>query len=165
MLIVSFSTAQFRCSFVSDSLRLHGLQHSRPPCPSSTPGVYSNTCPIESVNTIQLSHPLSSPSPAVSLSQHQGLFTGVSSSIRWLKSKVLEFQLQHQWSWMNIQHPVNIQDWSPSEWTGWISLQSKGLSSPLQHHSSKTINSLLLSFLYSPTLTSIYNYWKNHSFH
>ena len=79
-------------------------------------------------DAIQPSHPLSSPSPAVNLSQHQGLFTGVSSSIRWLKSKVLEFQLQHQWSWMNIQHPMNIQDWFPLVWTGWISLQSKGLS-------------------------------------
>ena len=90
-------------------------------------------------DAIQPSHPLSSPSPAVNLSQHQGLFTGVSSSIRWLKSKVLEFQLQHQWSWMNIQHPMNIQDWFPLGWTGWISLLSKGLSrivsnTTLQNH-------------------------------
>ena len=60
--------------------------------------------------------------------------------------------------------PMNTQDWSPLGWTGWISLQSKGLQSLLQHHSSKSINSLALSFLYSPTLTSVHDYWKNHSF-
>ena len=59
--------------------------------------------------------------------------------------------------------PMNTQDWSPLGWTGWISLQSKGLSRVLQHHSSKSINSSVLSFFYSPTLTSICDYWKNHS--
>ena len=59
--------------------------------------------------------------------------------------------------------PMNIQDWFPLEWTGWISLQSKGLwrvSTP----QFKSINSLALSFLYSPTLTSVDDYWKNHNF-
>ena len=55
--------------------------------------------------------------------------------------------------------PVNIQDWSPLGWTGWISLLSEGLSSLLQHHSSA------LSLLYGPDLTSIHDYWKNHSCH
>ena len=67
--------------------------------------------------------------------------------------------------------PMNIQDWFPLGWTGWISLQSKGLSrphySPRSHYSPrpqfKSINSSALSFLYSPTLTSIHDYWKNHS--
>ena len=59
--------------------------------------------------------------------------------------------------------PVNTQDWFPLGWTGWISSQSKGLLSLLQHHSSKAINSLVLYFLYSPTLTSIHDHWKNHS--
>ena len=58
--------------------------------------------------------------------------------------------------------PMNTQDWSPLGWTGWISLQSKGLlSSPTPQF--KSINSLTLSFLYSSTLTSIHDYWKNHS--
>ena len=60
--------------------------------------------------------------------------------------------------------PTNTQDWSPLGWTGWISLQSKveyQESSPTPQF--KSINSLALSFLYSPTLTSIHNYWKNHS--
>ena len=56
--------------------------------------------------------------------------------------------------------PLNIQNWFPLGWTGWISLQSKGLSTTPQF---KSINSLVLSFLYSPTLTSIHDYWKNHS--
>ena len=73
-------------------------------------------------DVIQPSHPLSSPSPpAFNLSQHQGLFKWVSSSHQ--VAKVLEFQLQHQ-SFL----PVHTQDWSPLGWTGWISLQSKGLS-------------------------------------
>ena len=67
-------------------------------------------------DAIQPSHPLSSPSPpAFNLSQHQGLFKWVGSSHQ--VAKVLEFQL-----------PMNIQDWFPLGWTGWISLQSKGLS-------------------------------------
>ena len=72
-------------------------------------------------DAIQPSHLLSSPSPpALNLSQHQGLFQWVSS---WHQvAKVLEFQLQHQ------SFPWTPQDWSPLEWTGWISLQSNGLS-------------------------------------
>ena len=59
--------------------------------------------------------------------------------------------------------PMNIQDWFPLGLTGWISLQSKGLSR-VQHHSSKASILRVLSFLYSPILTSIHDYWKNHSF-
>ena len=58
--------------------------------------------------------------------------------------------------------PMNIQDWFPLGLTGWISLQSKGLSSPTPQF--KSINSSALSFLYGPTLTSIHDHWKNHSF-
>ena len=79
---------------VSDSLQPHGLQHARLPCPSPTPGVYSNLFPLVS-DAIQPSHPLSSPSPpAFNLSQHQGLFSWVSSLHQ--IAKVLEFELQHQ---------------------------------------------------------------------
>ena len=80
--------------FVSNSLRPHGLQHTRPPCPSSTPRVYSNSCPL-SRWCHPTSHPLSNPSPpASSLSQHQGIFKWVSSLNQ--VAKVLDFQLQHQ---------------------------------------------------------------------
>ena len=89
-----FSSVQFSRSVVSDSLRPHELQHARPPCPSPTPGVYSNSCP-SSPWCHQPSHPLSSPSPpAPNPSQHQGLFQWVNSSHE--VAKVLEFQLQHQ---------------------------------------------------------------------
>ena len=69
-----YQSVQFSRSVVSDSLQPHESQHSRPPCPSPTPGVYINTCP-SSHDAIQPSHPLLSPSPPTSnLSQHQGLF-------------------------------------------------------------------------------------------
>ena len=81
-----------------------------------TPRVYSNSCPSS-----RWCHPLSSPSPpAPSPSQHQGLFQWVNSLHE--VAKVLEFQLQHQ------SLALNTQDWSPLGWTGWISLQSQGLS-------------------------------------
>ena len=59
--------------------------------------------------------------------------------------------------------PMNTQDWAPLGWTGWISLQSKGLSRVFSNTTSKSINSPVLSFLYSPTLTSIHDHWTNHS--
>ena len=72
------SSVQFSCSVMSDSLQLHEPQQSRPPCPSPTPRVHSN--PVHWVSdAIQPSHPLSSPSPALNISQHQGLFKWVSS--------------------------------------------------------------------------------------
>ena len=111
---------------------------------------------VQQVNdAIQPSHPLLSPSPLTfNLSQHQGLFKWVSSfqSV----TKVLEFQLQHQ----SFQLIFKIDFIG---WTGWISLQSKGLSqesSPTPQF--KSINSLTISFLYSPALTSIHDHWKNH---
>ena len=59
--------------------------------------------------------------------------------------------------------PMNTQDWSPLGWTGWISLQSRDSQESSPTPQLKSINSLVLSFLYSPTLTSIHDYWKNHS--
>ena len=110
---------------------------------------------------IQPSHPLSSPSPpAFNLFQHQDLFKWVSSSHQ--EAKVLEFQLQHQSFQWRLWFPLG---WFPLGWTGWISLQSKGLSQEsFPTPQFKSINSSALSFLYSPTLTSIHDYCKNHSF-
>ena len=87
-------SVQFSHSVMSDSLRPHGLQHARPPCPSPTPGFYSNSCPLS-----QWCHPTISSSvvlspPTFNLSQHQGLFKWVSSLHQ--VAKVLEFKLQHQ---------------------------------------------------------------------
>ena len=101
-------------------------------------------------DAIQPSHSLLSPSPpAFNLSQHQGLFKWVSSSHQ--VAKVLEFQL-----------PMNTQDWSLG-WTGWISLQSKGLSRVFSDTTVQKHQFFGAQFLYSPTLTSIHDHWKNHS--
>ena len=103
-------------------------------------------------DAIQPSHPLSSPSPlAFSLSQHQGLFKWVSIHIRWPK----------YWSFSFSISPSNEYSGLISFRMDWLDLLAgqgtlKGL---LQYHSS-----LVLSFLYSPTLTSIHHHWKNHSF-
>ena len=89
-----FTSVQFRHSVVSNSLRPHELQHTRPPCPSPTPGV-TQTHVHRVSDAIQPSHPLLSLSPpAFNLSQHKGLFKWVSSSHQ--VAKVLEFQLQHE---------------------------------------------------------------------
>ena len=107
-------------------------------------------------DAIQPSHPLSSPSlPALSLSQHQGLFQWISSSHQ--VAKVLEFQLQHQpFQWIfRTDFLYDWQVWSP------CSPRDSQESSPTPHF--KSINSSALSFLYSLTLTSIHDHWKNHS--
>ena len=59
--------------------------------------------------------------------------------------------------------PMNIQDWSPLGWTDWISLLSKRLSRVFYNTTVQSVNSSVLSFLYSPTLTSVHDHWKNHS--
>ena len=112
--------SQFSCSVVSDSFQPHGLQHIRLPCPLPTPGVYSNSCPlswwcypaISSSVVPFFSCPQSFPaSGSLPMSQHfacGGRSIGVSAS--------------------TSVFPMNTQDWSPLGWTGWISLQSKGLS-------------------------------------
>ena len=100
-------------------------------------------------------HPLSSPSPLdFNLSQHQGLFQWVGSS------GGQSIGVSASASGL----PVNIQDWSPLGWTGWSSLQSKGLSRVFSNTTVQKHQFFELSFLYSPTLTSIPDYWKNHSF-
>ena len=148
-------SVQFSSSVLSDSLWPHESQHARPPCPSPTPGVHPNPCPL-SLCCHPTSHPLLSPSPpALNLSQHEALFKWVSSSHQ--VAKVLEFRLQHQ----------------SYQWTPRTNLLQDGLvGSPCSPRDSqessptpqfKSINSLLLSFLYSPTLTSIHDHWKNHS--
>ena len=108
-------------------------------------------------DAIQPSHPLASPSPpAFSVSQHQGLFQWVSSLHQ--VAKVLEFQLQHQ-SFQWIFRTDFLQDGlvgSP------CTPRDSQESSPTPQF--KSINSSVLSFLYSPTLTSLHDYWKNHSF-
>ena len=116
-------------SVVSNSLRLHGLQQARPPCPSPTPRAYSDSCPSSrwchptiSASVVPFSSHLQS-FPASGSFQMSWLFTSGGQSIRVSASTSVL--------------PMNIQDWFPLGWTGGISLQSKGRSSLLQHHSSK----------------------------
>ena len=153
--IIWFSLVQFSCSVMSDSLLPHELQRARPPCPTPTPRAHTNSCPVS-----QWCHPTISSSvdpfsscpqsfPASGSFQMSQLFAsgGQSIGISALTSDL----------------PMNTQDWSPLGWTGWISLQSKGLSRVYSTPQFKSINSSALSFLYSPTLTSIHDHWKNHS--
>ena len=148
-------SVQFSQSVMSDSLRPHEPQHTRPPCLSLTLGVYPNSCPLSwwchpaiSSSVIPFSSCLQS-FPASGAFQMSELFASAGQSIRVSASA--------------SGLPVNIQDWFPLGWTGWISLQAKGLSRILSSISFKSIHSSALSFLYSPTLTSIHDHRKNHS--
>ena len=122
-------SVQFSRSVMSDSLRPHEQQHARPPCPSPTPGVHPNSCPL-SQWCHQPSHLLSSPSsPALNLSQQQRLFKSVSSLHQ--VAKVLEFQLHYQsfqWTSRTDVFRMNRLDLLAVQGT---------LKSLLQHHSSK----------------------------
>ena len=112
-------------------------------------------------DAFQPSHPLSSPSPpAFNLSQHQGLFQWVSSSYQ--VAKVLEFQLQYFRSDQSFQWIFRTDFLSDGLVGSLCSPKDSRESSPTSQF--KSINSLALSFLYSPTLTSIHDYWRNHSF-
>ena len=143
-----FSSVQFSRSVASDSLRPHGLQHTRIPCPSPTPEACSNSCPssgwyhptmsssVVPFSSCLHSFPLSGSFPVTQLFTSGGQSMGASAS-----ASVL-----------------NIQDWFPLGWTGWISLQSNRLSrvfpnTTVQKHQ-------FFSSVYTPTLLSIHDYWK-----
>ena len=150
---------QIRCSdqsfIVSDSLRPHELHHARPPCPSPTPGVHSNSRPssrrghpvisssVVPFSSCPKSLPESESFPMSQLFAWGGQSIGVSALASFL--------------------PKNTQDWSPLGWTGWspCSPRDSQQSSPALQF--KRINSSALSFLYSLTLTFIHDHWKNHS--
>ena len=147
---------QFSRSVVSNSLRPHESQHARPPCLSPTPRAYSNSCPLSRWCHPTISSSLSPSPPTFNLSQHQGLSQWVSSSHQ--VTKVLERQLQRQ-SFQRIFRTDFL-------WDGLVvspcSPRDSRESSPIPQF--KSIHSSALNFLYSPTLTSIHDYWKNHSF-
>ena len=122
MFIIQFSSVAQSCPTLCDPM------HARPPCPSPTPGVHSDSRPLSQwcqqaisssvvpFSSCPQSLPASKSFPMSQLVAWGGQTTGVSALASFL--------------------PKKSQGWSPSEWTGWISLQSKGLSSLLQHHSS-----------------------------
>ena len=109
-------SVQFGRSVVSDSLRPHESQHARPPCPSLTPGVHSNSCP-----SVRWCHPAISSSVVPFSSCPQSVQASGS-----LPMSQLYMRWPKYWSFsFSIILPMNTQDWSPLGWTGWISLQSK----------------------------------------
>ena len=149
-----FSSVQF--SSVAQScptLRSHESQHARPPCRHQLPE-FTQTHIHWVSDAIQPSHPLLSPSPPApnpspgsfpmsQLFAWGGQIIGVSAS-----ASVL---------------PMNTPDWSPLGWTGWISCSPRESQESSPSPQFKSISSSVLSFLHSPTLTSIHDHWKNHS--
>ena len=115
-----FSSVHFSRSVVFDSLQPHGLQHTRPPCPSPIPRVYSNSCPLS-----QWCYPTTS-SSVVPFSSHLQSFpaSGSFQMSQFFASGGQSIGVSASASVL----PVNIQGWFPLGWTGWIFLQSKGLS-------------------------------------
>ena len=148
---VQFSSVAQSCP----TLRPHELQHARPPCPSPTPRVHPNPRPsswwchlaisssVVPFSSCPQSFPASESFPMSQLFTWGGQSTGASAL-----ASVL---------------PKNNQDWSPSEWTGWISLQSKELSRVFSNTTVQKYQFFCAQLLHNPTLTSIQDYWKNHS--
>ena len=155
MKILSYIILQFSHSVVSDSLRPHGLQHTRPPCPSPTLGVHPNPCPSS-----WWCHPTISSSvvpfsscpqyvPASGSFQMSQLFVSGGQSIGvWASTTVL---------------PMNTQDWFPLGWTGWISLQSKGLSRVFSNTTVQMNQFFSTQFSSQSNSHIIHDHWKNHS--
>ena len=115
-----FSSAQFSCSVMSDSLRPNGQQHARLPCPSPTPRAYSN-----SRTSSRWCHPTISSSVVPFSSCFQSF--PASGSFQMSQFFASDSQSIGASAWASVL-PMIIQDWFPLGWTGWISLQSKGLS-------------------------------------
>ena len=152
---MNINSVQFSCSVVSKSLRPHRPRHARLPCPSPTPGTCSNSCPSSqwyhptiSSSVIRFSSHLQSFPASGSFQMSQPFPSGGQSIGISASASVLA---------------MNIQDWFPLGGTGWISLQSKGLSRVFSNTTDEK-HQFFSCQLYGPTLTSIHDYWKNHSF-
>ena len=158
-----YISVQFSCSVVSDSLRSHESQHARPPCLSPTPGVHANSCPSS-----QWCHPaISSCHPLLLLPPIPPIIRVFSNEstlrMRWPKYWSFSFSISP-----SNEHPGPIS--FRMDWLDLLAVQGT-LKSLLRHHSSKasilfffkSISSSVLSFLHSPTLTSIHDHWKKPS--
>ena len=153
-------TCMLSSSVVSSSLRPHGLQHTRPPCPSPTPRIYSGSCPLSwwchptfSSSVIPFSSCLQSFPASGSLQMSQFITSGGQSIGASASTSVL---------------PMNTQDWSPLGWAGWISLKFKELSRVFSKLSRVFSNTTVQKHQFFdtqlfPTLTSTHDHWKNHS--
>ena len=145
------SSVQFSHSVLSDSLQPHRVQNARPPCPSPTPGVYSNSCPWvdDAIQPCPLLLP-SSIFPSIRVFSNESVL-----HIRWPNIGV---------SASASVLTVSIQDWFPLNSLVGSPCSPRDSQESVPTGQFKSINSSVLSFLYSPTLTSIHDYWKNHSF-
>ena len=151
------STVQFSHSVLSKSLRSHELQHNRPPCPSPIPGVQPNSSSLGASS--QWYHPAISSSVVPFSSCPQSLPGSGSFPMSQL------FACGGQSIAVSVSASalsMNTQDWSPSEWTGWI-LQSKGLSRVFSNTTVQKHQFFSTQLSSQSTLTSIHD-WKNHSF-
>ena len=138
-----------------NSLQPHELQKARPPCPSPTPGVYSNSCPSS-----QWCHP--------TISSYVVPFSSCPQSLPASES----FPKSHLFTWGGRSIwvsasasvlPLKTQDWSPLGWTVGSPCSPRDSQESSPTPQLKSINSSAPSFLHSPTLTSIHDHWKNHS--
>ena len=147
--LLHFSSVQFSRLVVSNSLRPHEPQHARPPCPSPTPRVYANSCPLKSVmpsNHLILCRPLLL---LLSIFPNIRVFSSKSAlRIRWPKYWSFSFNISS-----SNEHPGLIS--FRMDWLDLLAVQGT-LKSPTPQF--KSINFSALSFLYSPTLTPIHDY-------
>ena len=142
-----WGSVQFSCSVVSNSLEPHWLQWARPPCPLPTPGIYSNSCPLS-----RWCHPAISSSVIPFSSCPQSLPASGSFS----RSQLFTWGGQSIWVSASASIlPMNTQDWSPLGWTGWISLQSQGLSRLF-------FNTTVFTSIYTGICTGIFCFPKVH---
>ena len=153
--MTNLSSVQFSRSVMSNSLQPHESQHARSPCPSPTPGVHLNSCPLSrwchpviSSSVVPFSScpqslPASESFPMSQLFAWDGQSTGVSALASFL--------------------PKNTQGWSPLEWTGWISLQSKGLSRVFSNTTVQKHQCFSTQLSSQSNSHIIHGHWKNHS--
>ena len=146
----------FTRSVVSDSSQLHGLQHIRLPCASSTSGVCSNSCPSS-----WWCPPTISPAVVLFFSCHQSFpASGSFPRNQFLASGDQKIGVSASASVLTM----NIQNWLPLGWTVGSPCSPRDSQGSSPTPKFKRISSLMLIFLYGSTLTSIHEYWKNHNF-
>ena len=150
-----FSLVQFSCSVIIRLFATSWITARQASHPSPTPRVHLNSCPSSrwchptiSSSVVPFSSYLQSFPASGSFQMSQFFASGGQSIGVSASASVL---------------PMNIQDWCPLRLTGWISLKSKGLSRVFSNTTVQKHQLFMLSFLYSPTLTSIHDHWKNHS--
>ena len=148
----------FSCSIVSDFLWPYEMQHTRLPCPSLSPGVSSNSCPLS---------PWCPPTVSFSVVPFFSLLQSFLASGSFPMNRLFRIRWPKYWSFSFSISPSKEYSGPISfrmDWLDLLAVQGT-LKSLLQHHSSKTLILRHLSHFYGPTLPSVHDYWKNHSFH